>query len=455
MLEFMNETPAGQLLRFLGSQRSWLLYLEEKPGFEPGHTPTMVGETGSARSEHDLEKTIVASKRAVTPRYQSPDGQIAVVKFAENDPTNPRNLPQLKKMWTLTVVNLYTFCVYCTASIVTPTAEAMRVRYNVSLVVAGFGLSMYVVGYKLMKLARWILLLTHIDAVGPKFLSPISEIPRIGRNPPYLYGSVSFFIVSIALAFVDSFPAIVLIRWLQGLTGSPALASGAASIGDIYDIHSAPYGYIWWVAAMYCGPAIGPLMAGYAESDNWRWPLHEVVFMSGIVLCLLPLLPETYPLTILYRRAERLRQATGSDNYRTEKEIHPTPFSAALFEALVRPLEITMKDPAVLYAALYGGLVYATYYSLFEAFLIVYLAIYRMSLGELGLIFLSLMTGCFIGLACYYVYLRSSFIPHARKYHARKYHARKYHARKYHARKYHANKGKALSNRKNGYDLDC
>jgi MFS transporter, DHA1 family, multidrug resistance protein len=252
------------------------------------------------------------------------------------------------------------------------------------------------------------------------FLSPISEIPRIGRNPPYLYGFVAFFIVSIALAFVDSFPAIIVLRWLQGLTGSPALASGAASIEDIYDIYSAPYGYIWWIAAMYCGPALGPLMAGYAVTDNWRWPLYEVIIMSGVILCLLPFLPETYPNTILLNRAKRLRKVTGNDAYRAETEVRHTPFGTVLFEALVRPLEITIKDPAVLYAALYGGLVYATYYSFFEAFPIVYLETYRMSLGELGLIFLGLMTGCIFGLVGYYVYLRSWFIPHARKYHADK-----------------------------------
>ncbi|ETI27655.1 hypothetical protein G647_00104 [Cladophialophora carrionii CBS 160.54] len=411
MLEYIRETPAGQFLRFLGFRQPWLMYPEEQPDSQPGVMPTMFSETSASASETDLEKilpegsaTIRATEKDIMPRRpQSPDtAEVAVVAFTENDLDNPRNWPHGKKMWTLTVVNLYTFCVYCTASIVTPTAEAMMVRFNVSLVVASLGLSMYVVGY----------------AVGPMFLSPISEIPRIGRNPPYLYGFAAFFVVSIALAFVDSFPAIIVLRWLQGLTGSPALASGAASIEDIYDIYTAPYGYVWWIAAMYCGPAIGPLMAGYAVTDNWRWPLYEVIIMSGIILCLLPFLPETYPGTILLRRAQRLRRATGQTRYQTEIELHPTAFSKVLFEALIRPLEITMKDPAVLYAALYGGLVYATYYSFFEAFPLVYLGTYGMSLGELGLIFLSLMTGCIVGLAAYYAYLRSWFIPHARKYHA-------------------------------------
>lgn len=86
------------------------------------------------------------------------------------------------------------------------------------------------------------------------FFSPLSEVPDIGRNPPYMYSFIAFFGVSIGLALVDNFPAFIVLRFLQGWFGSPCLASGAASIDDVYDMYSAPYGYIWWVAAMYCGP---------------------------------------------------------------------------------------------------------------------------------------------------------------------------------------------------------
>ncbi|OQV03361.1 hypothetical protein CLAIMM_08412 [Cladophialophora immunda] len=356
MAGFVKETPAGQFLRTLGFRSDFLLYAEEKVGFEP-RDPPIIRESAPSPVESDLEKelsklstTVRASEKDVT--LPASDEEAIVVSWTENDPENPRNWSQSKKTWTLVVVNLYTFCVYCTASIITPTAGAIQQRYDVSIVVASLGLSMYVVGYGL----------------GPMFFSPISEIPRIGRNPPYLYSFAAFFVVSIALALVDSFPAIIVLRWLQGLFGSPALASGAASIEDIYDIYSAPYGYVWWIAAMYCGPAVGPLMAGYAVPHDWRWPLYEVIIMSGIILFLLPFLPETYPGTILLNRAKRLRKATGDNRYRAESELHPIPFRTLLWEALVRPLEITIKDPAVLYAALYGGLVYATYYSFFEAF---------------------------------------------------------------------------------------
>ena len=88
-----------------------------------------------------------------------------------------------------------------------------------------------------------------------------------------------------------------------------------------------------------------------------------------------------------------------------------------LHEALNKPLEITVKDPAILYACLYGSIVYATYYSFFEAFPLVYLVTYHMSLGSIGLVFTSLTIGCVCGLTIYYVYITYYFIPRARAHH--------------------------------------
>ncbi|KAL2415607.1 MFS-type transporter pyvG [Exophiala dermatitidis] len=421
MNTFLRDTPAGQLLRLVGF-KEWLAYPEELPGFEPSSMPVVVSEETAESdtpgvlnlpAEHDIDPDLekVHSKTSIAlsldqtavKRRLSQDGlsEAIMVSFTENDSDNPRNWSPAKKNWTLVVINLYTFVVYCTASIITPTAGFIMKRFGVSIVVASLGLSMYVVGY----------------GIGPMFFSPISEIPRIGRNPPYLYSFIVFFGMSIALAFVDNFPGLIVLRFLQGLFGSPCLASGAASIDDIYDMYSAPYGYIWWVASMYCGPAFGPLLAGYAVADNWRWPLYEVVIMAGIVLVLLPLLPETSPTTILLNRARRLRQATGNKAYLAPSELNPRPFSRVLKDALEKPGEITVKDPAIAYACVYGAIVYATYYSFFEAFPLVYLGTYTMSQGALGLIFTNITVGCLVGLVAYWIYLRYHFIPRAKQYH--------------------------------------
>jgi hypothetical protein len=43
------------------------------------------------------------------------------------------------------------------------------------------------------------------------------------------------------------------LRFLQGFFGSPCLASGGASLGDMYGMIHMPLAMIAWVGAMSCG----------------------------------------------------------------------------------------------------------------------------------------------------------------------------------------------------------
>ena len=60
-------------------------------------------------------------------------------------------------------------------------------------------------------------------------------------------------------------------------------------------------------------------------------------------------LPETSASNILLRRASRLRKASGNDKIRSQTEIdrRGISFSAIVIDAIWKPIEICIKDPAV------------------------------------------------------------------------------------------------------------
>ena len=250
------------------------------------------------------------------------------------------------------------------------------------------------------------------------FFSPLSEIGYIGRNPPYLVSFVLFFAVSLLTVVLGdrSFSGLIVLRFLQGFFGSPILASGGASLEDIYDWSSVPYAFTFWIAAMYCGPAFGPLLAAYAVPHDWRWPLWEIVIMSGpVLLVLLPFLPETSAPKILFQRAQRLRKQTGNPNYRAKVELTKLQPMAIFMDAMIKPIEIACLDPSIGFVCVYGALVYAIYYSFFEAFPIVYIGTYGMTLGSFGLIFLSVVGGVTVFATMYALYLYLLFGPESRR----------------------------------------
>ncbi len=118
-------------------------------------------------------------------------------------------------------------------------------------------------------------------------------------------------------------------------------------------------------------------------------------------------LPETSHPNILLRRAARLRKLTGNVNFKSQSEIDQQNMkpSAVVIDALIKPIEITFKDPAMLFVQIYTAIIYGIYYSFFEVFPLVYPVYYGMSAGQIGLVFLCILIACIIGIAIYVLYL--------------------------------------------------
>jgi DHA1 family multidrug resistance protein-like MFS transporter len=158
-----------------------------------------------------------------------------------------------------------------------------------------------------------------------------------------------------------------------------------------------PYCLAFWAASGTMAPAMGPIVAGFSVSvKGWRWSLWENLWLAApVFLLLLFCLPETSSDNILLRRAARLRKVTGNKNIRSQSEITQQHMSAKemAFEALVKPWEMNILDPAVLFTTLYASLCYSIFYTFFEAFPLVFPAMYDFSSGELGLAFLSIPIG--------------------------------------------------------------
>ncbi|KAJ6091837.1 hypothetical protein N7467_003806 [Penicillium canescens] len=426
----IREAPFGQLVRLL-TKNKYFQYPEEKPDFklpdawlqllnesstaenipdekkrepEDRHlsqdTSEPLSRTSSitlpfteARLEADEQHEIEKIKSIPIAPKKTKDGAILVDWYYTDDAENPHNWSNTKRALITTIICLYTFVVYTTSAIYTSSTEGIMKEFGVSTLVATLGLSLYVLGY----------------GVGPLVFSPLSEIPTIGRNPVYIVTMFLFVIISIPTAFVGNFPGLMVLRFLQGFFGSPCLASGGASIGDLYSLMSLPYAMMAWVSAAYCGPALGPLLSGFAVPvKGWRWSLFESIWASAPILILMfVFLPETSSATILLRRAERLRKIHNNKRFMSQSEIDQRNMrvSDVAIDALIKPLEITIKDPAVLFVQIYTAIIYGIYYSFFEVFPLVYPVDYGMNLGQIGLVFLCILVSCIVGIALYVAYI--------------------------------------------------
>jgi DHA1 family multidrug resistance protein-like MFS transporter len=173
---------------------------------------------------------------------------------------------------------------------------------------------------------------------------------------------------------------------------------------DLFPDLTVPYSLAIWIAAAYCGPALGPLIASYLVPEkDWRWGMWEIVWLAAPTLVLMVTLPETHGPTIRARRSNAADRSSSTGN------VTARAIATALKDTIVRPVQITLQDPAVAVANLYTAFMYGTYYNFFDAILRVYPERYGFTIGQLGLAFLSIFVACVVGGAayCFYVYKTS------------------------------------------------
>lgn len=251
---------------------------------------------------------------------------------------------------------------------------------------------------------------------GPLLFSPMSEMPMVGRNLPYMVSFAIFIIMTAIGSGVSNFPGIVVIRFLQGFFGGPVLSTGAASAADIYPFNKIPYALSCWAFFAYAGPALGPVMSGFAiPLNSWRWGFWETLILSGCTFLLLFFfLPETNADYILAQRAKRLRNKTGDSNLlsRSESRSGNKNWWKLTVYHLTMPFRITALDPSVGFINLYTALVYGVYYSFFESFPLVYMGTYGYSIGIMGAVFISVIIGAGIGLITYTLLVKFIYEPY-------------------------------------------
>jgi len=274
------------------------------------------------------------------------------------------NWSLLKKVFVTFEICLLTTSVYIGSSIYSAGTESVAATFGVSTVAATLGLSLFVAGYGL----------------GPMLWSPMSEIPYVGSNPVYLGTLVVFVAFQVPTALASNFGMLLAFRFLTGFFGSPVLATGGASMADLYTPRKRAYAMSIWGISAVCGPTLGPLVGGFAVqygplkggiSAPWTWPIWELMWLSAFcLLFLFFFLPETSATNILVRRTLRLRKLTGDQKLTCEPMLMADGMSSheLVMMCLVRPITLNFHEPMVFLLNLYIALIYGLLYIWLESY---------------------------------------------------------------------------------------
>jgi DHA1 family multidrug resistance protein-like MFS transporter len=246
----------------------------------------------------------------------------------------------------------------------------------------------------------------------------MSEIPALGRSSIYFWTLLAFVLLQLPTGFATNMPMFLVFRLLSGFTGSPALATGGATVVDMYDPAHVPYAICIYAFFGVGGPVFGPILGGFvATAKGWRWTIWVITWLNAAVLVsLFFLLPETSAANILYRRAKRLRAAAGDKCYRSQSEIDSAYHTTSdHLIVLARAFTLTFTEPIVFLLDLYTALLYGILFTWFESFPLVFGEIYHMSLSQQGLVFLGIFVGGLVTVPLYLLWVRYGVVPHIHK----------------------------------------
>ncbi|KAJ6486662.1 major facilitator superfamily domain-containing protein [Mycena sanguinolenta] len=389
--DFIRDSTIGQIVNHVSGGRL-LPYPEQRPGYVvPRHFLLPSSDRKQSDDPESDSATLCEDSRDKTKDLATPDIEIkresTITTLAadiesqkqvddaavpdpylvdwdgESDPENPRNWSFRKRAFVAFEISLLTFSIYIGSAI-------------------SYG-------------------------IGPMFLSPLQELPILGRNPVYMTTLFLFVIFQIPIVTATNISTVLAMRFMTGFFGSPALATGGASMADIFPQSQLAYVLGVWALGAVAGPITGPVIGGFAaQAKGWRWPMMELLWITSFSVVFLSLfLPETYGPTILLRRAQRLRKLTGNPELRTaaEREEELKSASSVMYESLVRPFVLT-KEPALAFANIYLGFVYAIFYLWFEAFPLVFNGVYHFNEGVGGLPYLSFIVSGTLTYAVYCIY---------------------------------------------------
>ena len=236
------------------------------------------------------------------------------------------------------------------ASVYASAIKQVAEEFNITMQTARVGQMIFLIAY----------------AFGSEFWAPWSE--ELGRFPVL---QISLFFVNlwqIPCALAPNFATIVVGRFLGGLSS----AGGSVTLGliaDMWEPEDQGYAVNFIVLSSVGGSVVGPIVGGYlATYMHWSWNFWVQLILGGVVQALhLVFVPETRATVLVGREAKR-RRKNGIANVYGPDELKPGMTMADIVTVWIRPFEMFIREPIVLWLSLLSGFSDSLIFTFLESF---------------------------------------------------------------------------------------
>ncbi|KAJ5551253.1 major facilitator superfamily domain-containing protein [Penicillium sp. DV-2018c] len=305
-------------------------------------------------------------------------------------PRKPFNFTPARKWFITSLLSAIGFMTPFASSIIAPAISSIETEFGEDdITKAAMPVSIFLLGY----------------AVGPLFLSPLSEI--YGRHVVMVTSSAFFCVWLVGCALAPSLDALIAFRLLSGIGGSASQTVGGATIADIFPIQEGGRAMAIWMLGPILGPSLAPVIGGFVtEKIGWRW-LNWITLIPTtlVVIAMILFNCETNHHVLIRHKTNKMRRELGRPELHSCYIGPEAPILSKqdiLVRGLVRPLRLLFGSAIVFGVSLYIAFAYGCLYLFFNTIPIVFEGSYGWSTGITGIVYLALLVGYIIGLLVFF-----------------------------------------------------
>lgn len=326
--------------------------------------------------------TLGPDSRGLPPMLEGDPSQYLVELTSQDDPANAKSWPIARKMRSALVLGYGTLCSTWGSSVFSSAVVPVSEIFGVSRVVAILGLTLYICGF----------------ATGPLAFAPLSEL--YGRKWPLVVASFVFTCFMFATATAKDIQTLMLCRFFAGAFASCPLAVVGGAFSDLFGNETRGIAIAAFSGVVFIGPFISPIVGSFITDSylGWRWTEYITGIMGALSFVLnLLILEETYPTTILQKRAAKIRQETGNFAIHHISEEEIVDFQDLMGKHLLLPLKLLFLEPIVLLVTIYTAFIYGIMYLFLEAYPIVFAEYRGISVSVATLPYIGMILGVLLG----------------------------------------------------------
>ncbi|KAI1097198.1 MFS general substrate transporter [Jackrogersella minutella] len=236
------------------------------------------------------------------------------------------------------------------------------------------------------------------EAAGPLLIAPLSEV--FGRYPVMNTANALFIAATILAALSQSTTVLIVARTLTGLSVASNVLNPAI-VGDMFISEQRGSAMSLIQLAPLIGGAVGPAISGaIAETLGWRKAMWmSVILATACEIVFITCFRETYKVTILRRRAGKLRRETGNASLRTVFDTDNESKSKKVWVAMMRPFTVLAGSGVLQALSIFGSIVFTYFYIMATTLPDILETMYGLSPAASGSAFVSFSVGSAISVA--------------------------------------------------------